>query len=79
MSFEGSVHIFRSAILLGITRSDALVGDAELKPPNVKVSETVNACGSKGGAVVAADRVGKAVLSKQAQELVFDASCFHIR
>ncbi len=79
VGFEGSVHAFMGAILLWTTRSDALVGDAELKPPNVKVSQTVNACGSEGGAVVAADRVGEAMLSKQAQELVLDASCLHIR
>lgn len=33
--FESSVHAFMSAVLLGITRRDALVGDTELKPPNI--------------------------------------------
>ena len=32
---EGSVHSFVSAVLLWIAGRDALVCDAELKPPNV--------------------------------------------
>jgi hypothetical protein len=40
--FEGSVHAFVGAVLLWISWSDALVSDAELKPPNVEVSQAVN-------------------------------------
>jgi hypothetical protein len=67
-----------SSILLGISGSDALVGDAELKPPDIEPSETMNAGGGEGGTVIAADGVGKAVLSKEAKELVFDTSSFHV-
>jgi hypothetical protein len=39
----------------------------------------VNSSRGKGRAVVTADRVGEAVLSKQSQESAFDASGLHIR
>jgi hypothetical protein len=76
--FESFVQTLMGAILLRISRGDALVGDAESKPPNVEAGETVNTGGGKGSAVVAADRVGKAVFSKQSQEVAFDASGLHI-
>lgn len=73
VGFESFVQSLMSAILLRITWGDALVGNAELKPPNVKASETVNAGGGKGRAVVTADGVGEAMFSKQSQEVASDA------
>lgn len=76
--FESFMQSLMGAILLRISWGDALVGDAELEPPNVKAGETVNTGGGKGSAVVAADRVGKAVFSKQSEEVAFYASGLHI-
>jgi hypothetical protein len=65
-SFERLVHAFVSSVLLGTAWGDALVSDSELEPPDVEAVEAVNPCRGKGSAVVAADGVGKAVLTKQA-------------
>jgi len=76
--FEGTVHAFMGAVLLWVSGSDALVSDAELKPPHVEVSKPVNASRREGSPVVTADRVGKTVFTEQASEVAFDAWCFHI-
>ena len=73
LSFEGLVHSFVSAILLGAAWGDALVSDPKLEPPDIEATEAVDACGGKGRAVVAADGVGETVLTKQATKLGFDA------
>jgi hypothetical protein len=49
---------------------DALVRDPELKPPDVEMSEAVDAGRGERGTVVAADGMGKAVLTKMAAKLV---------
>ena len=78
-SFEGSVHAFMSAVLLWISRSDALVCDTELEPPNIQPSQAVDAGRSKGGAVIAANGIGESMLTKQLQKLSVDALGSHVR
>lgn len=46
-SLEGLVEAFVRAILLGAAGRDALVGDAELEPPDVESVEAVNAGGGE--------------------------------
>lgn len=65
--------------MLRIAWGNARVGDAELEPPNVQPTETVNACGGKRGAVVTADSIGKSMFTKQAQELALDPFSAHVR
>ena len=71
--FEGLVHAFVGAVLLGTAGGDALVSDSELQPPDVEAVEAVNARGGEGGAIVTADGIGEAVLTEQTHELGFDA------
>ncbi len=77
--FEGFVHAFVGAILLGAPGRDALVGDAELEPPDVEPIQPVNASGSKRGPIVAANRVGEPALPKEVAELGFDARPADVR
>ena len=66
---ERAVHAFVSGVLLRLTGRDALVRDAELKPPDVEMGQAVNASRGEGSAVVAADGIGKPMLSEKATEL----------
>ena len=59
------------AVLLGAARRDALVGDAELEPPDVEPVEAVNAGGGERGAVVTANRVRQAAGTEQVAEVRF--------
>ena len=58
VGLESSVHAFVGTILLGITRRNALMGNAELKPPNVQLGEPVNTSGSERSPIVATDGIG---------------------
>jgi hypothetical protein len=66
---EGLVQAFVGAVLLGAAGRDALVGDPQLKPPDVETVEPVNAGGGKRGAVITVDRVGEAVGTEQPTEV----------
>lgn len=70
--FESSVHAFMGSVLLRVSGSDALVSDAELKPPDVQACEAVNAGRGKGSPVVTADGVWKSMSTKQVKELVLN-------
>jgi len=66
---ERAVHAFVSRILLRLTWRDALVRDAELKPPDIEMGQAVDAGRGEGGAVVAADGIGKPVPAEEGAEL----------
>ena len=56
------VHALMGRVVLWTTRSPALQGDAQSRPPDRKTTQAEQAVGrSKGSAVVAADRLGQAV------------------
>ena len=69
---ERFVEAFVGPILLGAAGRDALVGDAELEPPDVEPVEAVNAGGGEGRAGVTADRVGEAAGAEQVAEVRAD-------
>jgi hypothetical protein len=64
-SLECSMHPFVDTILLGTSRRDALVSDAELKPPDIQVSQAMDTGRRERGAVIAADCVWKTILTKE--------------
>jgi hypothetical protein len=68
---EREMHAFVTAILLGMTRLDALDADAEAQPPDRQLAQVEQSvCGSEGHAVVAADIGGKAALLKKPSNTV---------
>ena len=69
--FQRAVHALVSGVLLRLTWRDALVRDAELKPPDVELGQTVDASRGEGSAIVAADGIGKPMLRKRPRNLAF--------
>ena len=53
-----------STVLLWTAWGDALMDDAELEPPNIQATESVNSSRGKRGAVVTADGIGKTMIAK---------------
>jgi hypothetical protein len=66
--FQGFVHPFGRAVLLGLGGQDALVLKAQTEPPHVELGEAVDAGRGEGHAVVGADGAGQAILTEQAVE-----------
>ena len=64
------------SVLLGVSGSDALVRDTELKPPDVQPSKAVNTGGGKGSPVVTADGVWETMSTKEMKELVLNGFRF---
>jgi hypothetical protein len=67
------VESLMSPVFLRTAGVNALVGDAELEPPDVEAVETVNAAGGEGSAVVGADGLRKATGAKQMAQVGFHA------
>ena len=76
--FEGLVEAVVGAILLRAPGRDALMGDAELEPPDVEPVEPMDAGGSKRGPIVTADRLGQPAGPKELPEVGFDAGAADI-
>jgi hypothetical protein len=67
--FEGAVHPFVPAVLLGMARLDALDGDAEAQPPDGELGQIEEPIGAgEGDAVVGADGGGETALGEEAFE-----------
>src|SRR5579885_836595 len=63
---QGEMHALVPAVLVRMTRLDALDGDAESEPPHRKAREVVEAVGTgEGEPVVAPDRHGQAALAEE--------------
>ena len=62
-----------SAIFLGTARGDALMGDAELEPPDIQPVEAVDAGGCERRAIVAANRLREPAGAEQVPEMGFHA------
>ena len=65
LSLECAMHALMGTVLLWTRGRDALVDDAELHPPNVQLTESVDAGRRKGHAVVASNGVWQAHLAEQ--------------
>jgi hypothetical protein len=66
--FEGFVHPFVRAVLLGLGGEDALVLNPQTQPPHVELRQAVDPSRGEGHAVVGADGAGQAILSEQSVE-----------
>ena len=77
-SLQGAVHPLVRTVLLRTARSDPLMDDAELHPPDVELAQTMDPRRRKRRAVVAANRLGQAALSKEAFEGLLHASRLHV-
>src|SRR3546814_3711527 len=67
--FEGEVHALVTAVLLRLSRLDALDGDTEPEPPHRQLRQVEEGVGAgEGDAVVGANGVGQAPLLEQLLE-----------
>src|SRR3954470_15835568 len=65
--FEGQMHAFMTAVLLGMAGLDALDADAQPQPPDGKLGEVEEAVGgSEGDAIVGANGPWQATLLEEA-------------
>ncbi len=69
------VHTLVLAVLLRARRSDSLMNDPELHPPDIELTQAVDSRGSEGGTVVCPDGIRKPVFAKQSSEGGFRAFC----
>ena len=76
--FERPMHAFMRAVFLRMARRDALMGDAELQPPDVEAVEPMDAIGRERCAVVTADRSGEPTLAKEPFHAGLHAVAFDI-
>src|SRR6476659_3824776 len=66
VGFERAMHPLVARVLFGMARADALQPNAQLEPPDRQARQPTQRYRSERGAVVAADRLGQAVLAKAA-------------
>jgi hypothetical protein len=63
--FQRPVQPFVPSVLLRLTRGHALGLDPPLQPPHRQLRQATNRQGSKGDAVIGADRLGQSLLRKE--------------